>query len=148
MLSHDHEWVEITIHDNNIPSLPISEDVQEVEQVIPICSIDVTFNNEEFLQDRIYALGETAPYTADSGFRFAVPTGFGRLIVNYYGCEVNDSVLISKAIGINLEVAKNKITSVYFDGDSLVFEGLEPNDVTTLDSLNKRLVDIESLLKK
>ena len=68
ILAHPHGWVEITISDPHIPDVPPAEDSNDPWQPPSSCGVSVELNDEPVLYEAAYASGESAPYSATTGF--------------------------------------------------------------------------------
>jgi hypothetical protein len=145
ILSKPHGWIEISINDYSVPARPPREGE---EQPVPLsCSISIKVNHEHFLTDELYPTGQTSPYSINSGFRIAVPAGELNVEVSYRGCKIIEGEVKGYEIEAPAVIQEGYVTPVSFDGVSLTVGTPETNKAITLESINERLENIESILK-
>lgn len=119
ILAHPHGWIEITLDDRAIPQVP-SEDEDHPGLVKPhSCSLHVELGGEPFLRGTVYPLGDQAPYTAKSGFRFPAPVGSTKLRVGYAGCDVEGEKRATVEAEAPIVVEESRVTRIEFDGSKL-----------------------------
>lgn len=146
ILARDHGWIELTVADADVPAMIPSEGESYTLRP-PRYKITVWVDNERFVADAIYPIGELPPYRVNIGFRFPTATGEHEVKVDYYGCDVQDegvSLAIGQAI---VTIQKGFVTPIRFDGTSLQVDGLRESSVVTLDVIDKRLERVEQLLE-
>lgn len=142
----DHGWIEFSLLDYDIPAALPSENEVDDSPKPPYCSIVIKLNEEEFVSEEVFPLGDQPPYSIDTGFRFPAPAGIFRLSVVYSGCDIEDDEEIQIVLDATVEVRKNFVTPVHFDGSSLIVEALVENEVVTLEDIDNQLRKIEQLL--
>jgi hypothetical protein len=148
ILARDHGWIDITVSDSAVPAAPFSTDEKEYVIRPPVCTVELLLNGERFLSEGVYPVGDQPPYRLESGFRFVAPVGQLALQIEYHGCDVGkDGKAGSVSITTPIEVRKNLVAPIIFDGSSLFVEGLRENEAVTLEKLDDRLNKIERLIR-
>lgn len=135
VLAHPHGWLEITISDASIPDVPSPEGADEPWRCPTSCGVSVEVNGEPVLRDSAYPNGESAPYSASTGFRFPVPVGDAELTLSYYRCRVADGEVAALELAAMLVIAEGQTHEVVFDGADLAVRAPRPNEVVTLEDV-------------
>lgn len=146
ILSKPHGWVELTVVDEAIPAAPPEKDKQQNTPQPPKCHIAAEINREHFFSESLYPIGENPPYRLNTGYRFAVPLGRGKLVVNYSNCDVKDGKSIELSYKTTITVEEGNVTPVQFNGVNLTVGTNQENSNATLEEINNRLKKIESLV--
>ena len=148
ILSKPHGWAEVTVKDEEIPAAPQEKGKEQTEPNPPYCSLTVYHNNERFLSETLYPVGDLPPYKLDTGFRFPLPAGEGQLALHYFGCDVaqekSDSIIQSSPVFID----ERHVTPINFDGTSISVGVNYENKTATLESIDTRIQKIETILEK
>ena len=135
ILAHPHGWVEITISDAYIPDVPPSEDSDDPWSRPFSCGVSVRLNEEPMLRDSAYPSGESAPYSARTGFRFPAPIGATALEFSYSRCRVSGDEVVELELQAILLVEENKTHEIVFNGEELAVRDPRPNEVVTLEDV-------------
>lgn len=147
IMSRDHGWIELSINDNAIPPRPPGEKEQNYMPTPPYCSVTVSINNEEFIRESVYPYGEQPPYRLNTGFKFPVPTGDYNVEVIYSGCRFAAEGQSAFKYTAHVNIAKNYVTPLQFDGNYVSVGNQFENTQITLEDINNRLNEIEQGLK-
>lgn len=139
-----HGWLDITIHDQSIPARPPREN--EDKDYPLSCRLGITINHEHYLSDELYPHGSTSPFTIKTGFRIAVPEGHAKIELSYKGCKVFENEVKTYTAEVIVTIRKGYITPLLFDGTNLVEGTAELNVAVTLETINDRLKNIESII--
>jgi hypothetical protein len=135
ILAHQHGWAEVTIDDRAIPQVP-SNDEDHPGPVKPeSCSLHVELGGEPFVYGSVYPIGDLAPYSAKSGFRFPAPIGSTQMQISYSGCDVEGDKGATVEVEAPIAVEESRVTEVEFDGARLAPLATRPNSVITLDDV-------------
>ena len=150
IIANDHGWIEIEIVHEGVES--ITDTQQESE--MPLCNFSVYLNNEPVIKEKIIPFGKESPYKTDTGFRIPAPVGKLELEMHYSGCsgyevqidaqENQNKIFNSVDITQTVEVKKNMVVELYFDGNELISKGVKQNDVITLQDINQKMINIEN----
>lgn len=135
ILAHPHGWVEITISDPDVPDVPPAEDSDDPWHRPFSCGVSVTINDEPILHDFAYPTGESAPYSASTGFRFPAPVGATEFRLSYSRCRVADGESVSLESSAVLFIEEGQTHEVVFDGTELAARAPRPNEVVTLEDI-------------
>ncbi len=135
ILAHPHGWVEITISDPNVPDVPPAEESDDPWQPPSSCSVSVTLNDEPMLYAFAYPSGESAPYSASTGFRFPAPVGDTELRFSYSQCRVAEGETVSLELSAVLLIEQDQTHEVVFDGAELAVRAPHRNEVVTLEDI-------------
>ncbi len=141
--SRDHGWIELSVNDNAIPPRPPYENEKDYTPTPPYCSITVKLNNEQFISEKVYPFGQQPPYSLATGFRFPVPVGDFKMDVIYSGCRFAEDGESSFAYTAHVNIVKDFVTPVRFDGSYLAVGNQTENSSVTLEDINERLDQIE-----
>lgn len=144
-----HGWLELQVHDVAVPAQPVdsAQSVESYKERAPHCRIRIMANSEWFLSESLYAMGEQAPYSIQSGFRLALPVGLTRLQVDYVNCNVNEQGLVDEHYQATLTMLEGHKTVVDFDGQQLQSLPPQKDTAVTLESLQQQLHRIEQQLE-
>jgi hypothetical protein len=134
ILAHAHGWVEVSIEDFDIPGVPTSAEDPTLTRPTS-CGVYVTLDDERFVAGDAYPLGETAPYTAKTGFRFAAPVGSHRLELSYRGCNVVEGEPSNIEAKLTIDVVDTLVTELHFNGTALRADLPRPDPVVSLDDV-------------
>jgi hypothetical protein len=148
ILSKPHGWVEVTIKDEEIPAAPQEKGKEQTEPSPPYCSLTVYHNNERFLSESLYPIGDMPPYSLDTGFRFPLPAGEGQLELHYFGCDVAQEKSENLIQNAPVFIDEGHVTPINFDGTSISVGVNYENKTATLESIDTRLQKIETILEK
>ena len=135
ILAHPHGWVELTIRDAAIPSIPTEEDSDEGWERPYSCSVSVRINNERFLWESAFPYGETEPYRMDTGFRFPVPVGEAAIELVYGDCRLAEGEVATLYLEASVVVEQDMTHELIFDGAALLVRDPTPNQVVTLEDV-------------
>lgn len=144
ILAHPHGWIEVTIADPFIPDVPSRLGSEEPWQVPESCTVKVSVNDEPFLSDRAYPIGEHALYRADTGFRFPVSVGATALRFSYQDCRVAENQVVDVRLDALILVEKDKTHEVVFDGQTLETREPRPSTVVTLEDVYEAITGTRS----
>lgn len=146
ILARDHGWIELTVVDAGIPARvrDIEEPPEPAEP--PYCEVKLEVDGEPFLDEVVFPKGSTPPYVVDSGFRFPVPAGTLELTLEYADCHpVPGSEIPPRTARLPLNVAKDTVLALRYDGISLQLEQVKTEQRATLETVNAKL---DALLQK
>ena len=133
--AHDHGWIEFVLRDTNV-LLPAPPTYPSINWDKPrSCRVQAHYKGESYLSEAVYPTGEVEPFTVDTGFRFPVPVGRGRIQVKYSGCDFIGEEPDTIEIGERIRVLKDTVTVVEFDGETLFIRENQPNVKVTLDDI-------------
>jgi hypothetical protein len=135
ILAHPHGWVEVSLDDRGVPQVPASEEEPDAWVRPESCSVEVLLDREPFVYGSAYPLGDAAPYTAETGFRFPAPVGPALLSVQYRGCDVVDGKASVSSAELFIGVEEGRVIEVHFDGAALAADPPRDNTVVTLDDI-------------
>lgn len=135
ILAHPHGWVEVTISDPSIPDVPPAGDSDDPWHRPASCGVSVRLNEEPMLHESAYPNGESAPYSAETGFRFPAPVGATALELSYTRCRVADGEVVGLELQAVLLVEEDKTHEIVFNGAELTVRDARPNDVVTLEDV-------------
>ena len=138
ILAQPHGWIELTIVDQNVPAIPDGSGTSKAHRP-ETCAIQVTRDQEPFLDELLYPSGENAPYRISSGFRFPVPLGSSTLHIRYSGCRAADGKAADSDATVDVIVATDSVTSVGFDGRAAVAVTPREDTAITLEKIYRRL---------
>lgn len=144
ILSQPHGWLEITVTDENVPSVLPPKDLPADKMTSwkpepPSCFFLIELNNEKFLYESIFPFGDNPPYMVDTGFRFPVPVGELELTVRYVGCDIEDDARGSISYSSTIYIEEKMVTPVLFDGISFYFNDNQKNNVITLEDIYNKI---------
>ena len=144
ILSQPHGWIEITVTDENVPSvLPPKElppdKMESWEPEPPSCRFLVELNNENFLYESIFPFGDEPPYIVDTGFRFPVPVGELDINIQYVGCDIENEDSASISFSSTIFIEEEMVSPIIFDGTSFYFTEIQGNTVITLEDIYNKL---------
>jgi hypothetical protein len=135
ILAHPHGWVEITISDPHVPDVPPGEDSDDPWHRPSSCGVSVKLNDEPILYESAYPSGESAPYSATTGFRFPAPVGDTDLKFSYSRCRLVDGETVSIELSAVLLIGEDQTHEVVFDGAELAVRAPHPNEVVSLQDI-------------
>ncbi len=127
------------------PAPPREGDVSVLRS--PESRITVKIDNEWFVSEPVYPLGDNPPFSVNTGFRFPAPVGQRRVKVVYGGCDGQRDEEGSVSAESIVAVEKGFVTPMHFDGISLVVDGLRKDNVVTLQDIDRRLQRVEQILE-
>jgi hypothetical protein len=135
ILAHPHGWVELSLHDVAIPSIPTSEPKSNQFVRPDSCDVEISLNREPLAWGQAYPVGEQPPYSVETGFRFPAPVGPALFSVTYSGCDVEKAQSTKTTAQLNVAVEEGRVTEVHFNGTDLVADSPRDNSVVTLDDI-------------
>ncbi len=132
--AHDHGWIEFVLRDPNVLSAPAAD--PSTNGVRPSsCQIQLQYKGESYVSEEVYPTGEVEPFIVDTGFRFPVPAGRGRIEFQYSGCDFDGDEPDKVQLGERIRIFTNTVTVVEFDGETLFTLENQPNAKVTLDNI-------------
>lgn len=108
-----HGWIELTVKDSSIPSVPVEDKNEDKKKRPQHCNIIMSVNSENYLSERVAATGENAPFTIDTGFRVTVSEGTSKLKINYIGCKVVNNKIINHVSELIVVVTDGFVTPLF-----------------------------------
>ncbi len=135
ILARSHGWVEISVHDVDIPFLPPSKDKPDEPLFPSTCQVEVLLDNESFLSSHAYPFGDAEPFRVDTGFRFPAPTGLSDMRLSYSGCDVTDGKTTSVEIESEIQIEEGSVTEIHFNGDEITVDPPRIDTVVTLEDV-------------
>jgi hypothetical protein len=147
ILAHPHGWIEVTIADAFIPDIPPGEDSDEAWHAPFSCAVRVWVNDEPFLYDQAYPIGDAAPYRAETGFRFPASVGAVELGFSYQGCRVRENEVVAINANTLILVEEGKTHEVIFNGATLEVRTPRPSSVLTLEDVYEAITGRRSPVK-
>ena len=148
ILAKPHGWIELEVADSQIPADPPGKDEKDYVERPPECRVRLKIDREIFLYDWIFPVGDAPPYSVETGFRFAVPVGQGKLKVEYRYCDILEGKLTSLFFQAEIDIVEGFVVPVYLDGSVLTIGAMTENETVTLEEINNRLKNIEDSLQK
>lgn len=147
ILAKSHGWIELSINDSSVPSMPQQKSDNANKEYPTQCSITVSINNESYLSEPLFPSGENAPFTISTGFRITVPEGQSQIKLSYSGCRIENNKLISDDVEAIVQIHEGFVSPIYFDGTNLIVGEIEKNNSVTLEFVDARLRNIEASIE-
>ena len=147
ILAKPHGWIELAVLDNTIPSRPIKSSDDTNQSLPPRCSLILSINGENYLSENLAVSGSFAPYSLKTGFRISAPEGESLIKLNYIGCRLKDSKLISISVEVTINVVENFVTPLTFNGAEIIVGAQASSTVVTLEAVDARLKNIEASIE-
>ncbi|MFL6658044.1 MAG: hypothetical protein ACJ8GW_08245 [Massilia sp.] len=129
MLAGPHGWIDLSFK-----SAPRVEAYQRDKQ----CLIELKLNQQEQLTDTL-ALAEAGRQAAPPGFRFVAPAGKAEAALTLSGCVPQPQVL-----RLPLDVGKDQLLHLVYDGSALALESSVPFEPTTLEWLHEEVLKLHA----
>ncbi|MES2018135.1 MAG: hypothetical protein V4484_16730 [Pseudomonadota bacterium] len=129
VLAGDHGWIDLTL--KAAPSAPDFDPKK-------ICSVSFWSGDESLLGEGA-DLSRAAQNANPIGYRFAVPSGKLQAEVRLEGCVTKPLVL-----PLPLDLAKDHLARLVFDGGKVLLESTAPYEPTSLDWVRGEILKLHS----
>jgi hypothetical protein len=129
ILAGPHGWIDLTFK-----SAPRLEAYQRDEQ----CVIELSLAQQQQLMDSL-ALADAGRQAAPPGFRFVAPAGKGEASLTLSACLPQPQVL-----RLPLDVGKDQLLHLVYDGSALVLESSVPFEPTTLEWVHEEVLKLHA----
>lgn len=129
VLAGDHGWVDLTL--KAAPGAPAFDPKKQ-------CQVAFWADGEQILLETA-DLAKAAQNPNPVGYRFVVPSGKLQAELRLDGCVTKELTL-----SLPLELAKDHLAQLAFDGSKLVLEGTAPYEPTSLDWVRGEILKLHS----
>ena len=134
-------WIEVAVINENVQCPDAGMEEKESPCPPPQCLLEVRLNKEPLSMQQMSAFGEEPPFRVDAGFRFPAPPGAHDVSMAFLCSSDPDSA--AKSIGgqvhatSTIEVRKQTVTSLEFDGKSIIFLGFSEDSASGIKDFSK-----------
>lgn len=128
VLAGNHGWIDLTL---TAPPRAVEFDASKR------CLVSFSANGERQLMENVHLAG--APGQAPFGYRFVVPSGKLKTELSIDGC-----VPLPVVVTLPLDMPKDHLARLAFDGSSLVLQGATPFEPTSLEWVRGEMLKLHA----